>query len=240
MHFPVTVITKDGDYDSALAPFSQHLLVDWYVIRTKSELITEKRREYEWAKKSNQKKLLNYLESNYDFSDDDNLITSIIRTDTDECTRFDEDGNELSQWNPSGKWDWYQLGGRYSGMLHLARYTVKKGETIFFHSVETTDSAKVKDIDWNSYKLSPELNEQHRKEWNDNLKSDYGTVDNYLKICNSFFTWNLLYDSVWYRPDDSDLFCMDMDKNLEYQRTFFEIMDHLSPDNYVSIIDCHY
>lgn len=32
---------------------------------------------------------------------------------------LDEDGNLLSTCNPNSKWDWYEVGGRWHGMLLL-------------------------------------------------------------------------------------------------------------------------
>lgn len=33
-------------------------------------------------------------------------------------THFNTQGEPLSRYNPAGKWDWYQIGGRWNGWLH--------------------------------------------------------------------------------------------------------------------------
>ena len=40
-HYTVAVITKDGDYESALAPFDENIEVEKYIRKTREELIKE-------------------------------------------------------------------------------------------------------------------------------------------------------------------------------------------------------
>src|SRR5699024_9687342 len=49
--------------------------------------------------------------------------------------RMDSDGSwrSYSTYNPKSKWDWYKLGGRWSGMIKL-------------HNGTQVDKAKIKDI----------------------------------------------------------------------------------------------
>lgn len=65
--------------------------------------------------------------------------------------RKDEDGiwREYTTYNPDSKWDWYQLGGRWSGTFHLK--PGKKGvtgESGVFNNEPGIDQAFKKDIDF--------------------------------------------------------------------------------------------
>ena len=45
-HYTVLVVTKDGDYESALAPFDENLEVAPYVRETKEELIEKEKERF--------------------------------------------------------------------------------------------------------------------------------------------------------------------------------------------------
>lgn len=67
---------------------------------------------------------------------------------------FDEEMQDYGYWeNPNAKWDWYQIGGRWSDLL-VAKDGAKgdKGERGVFDYTDTASnkysSLKVKDIDW--------------------------------------------------------------------------------------------
>lgn len=248
MHYTVTVITKDGDYDSALAPFSEWKEVVPYIIRTREEVIKQKRDNLEYLEEHDPK-FAKDLKKHYDFSSDEALITSIIKKDTDKFTKFNENGDELSTYNPSGKYDWYELGGRWDGML----IRKKSGRKV--------NKAKVKDIDFDAYKLSPERLEEEKRRWDivvndaplkegeedprdlfDSRQAylmDYGDIETYLKVMGSFFTNSLLYRGEWYQADPTSCICNDTERNVAYINKFFEIISKLDPQDHIAVIDCH-
>ena len=47
MHYTLLVITSDGDYDDALAPYSEHISVEPYVEYTPEEAVTVVREFFE-------------------------------------------------------------------------------------------------------------------------------------------------------------------------------------------------
>lgn len=250
MHFPVTIITEDGDYDSVLAPYSENIQVAPYIDRAKAEVIKEKREEMSWAKKEKNKKLLEYLESAYDWADDESLFKSIQERGKIDGIKYDHEGNRLTTYNPNSKWDWYQLGGRFPDMLIL-----KNGEK--------ADEAKIQEVDFEAYKLKGTEYQHTVRRWKlvveekelkqnekledyadiftskESMLSDYGDFETYLKCANSFLTWNLLYNGVWYRPEDDCLICNDQELNKKYLDTFFSIMSQLDPEHYIAVVDCH-
>ena len=50
-HYAVLVITEDGDYEKALAPFDENLQVEPYIYKTKEEIIEEEKEKIhsEWV-----------------------------------------------------------------------------------------------------------------------------------------------------------------------------------------------
>lgn len=251
MHFPVTVITEDGDYDSVLAPYSENIQVAPHIDRTKAEVIEEKREEWSWAQKEENKKLLEYLKSTYDWADDESLFKSIVKRGKVEGIKYDREGNRLTTYNPQSKWDWYQLGGRWANFLHIKGKRWRANES------------RVKNIDFKAYSLPEKeyyhcsrtwqvlveelpLRDGERKEDfggvfenKDSLLADYGDYDTYMKCMNSYFTWNLLYNGVWYQPNDNSLICNDQELNKKYLDTFFSIISQLNPEHYIAVVDCH-
>lgn len=64
---------------------------------------------------------------------------------------INEDGNLISRYNPDSKWDWYSIGGRWSGFLPLKELD-SEGNHL------TTNEALVEEIDWEyllEYKYPP-------------------------------------------------------------------------------------
>ena len=121
-HFSVCVITSDGNYEAALAPFDENLEVEEHIAQTKEELI-QYQRELNKKRQENKNALL-LTDGNHDVSIisvallDDDLLKQYIEENKDWET-FDENGNRLSTCNPNSKWDWYEIGGRFSEQLKL-------------------------------------------------------------------------------------------------------------------------
>ena len=103
MHHACLVIAPKGtknmqEYlDTALAPFDERKEVP-HVVMTREEAVAdfEKRKvehpDLQWDN------LLQYMDEWYGYI-------------------FDENGNAISNYNPLSKWDWWRVGGRYSGIL---------------------------------------------------------------------------------------------------------------------------
>jgi hypothetical protein len=66
---------------------------------------------------------------------------------------FDKHGNAISHYNPDSKWDWYTIGGRWSGILKLKKETKgKTGQPGVFNNPTGIDIAYAKDLDLNKMK----------------------------------------------------------------------------------------
>ena len=154
-HFVVYVFTKDNgkDVDELLALYDESIEYAPYIQYTKEQAIKKVRKEIEdykhscyyteyladpaaYKAKHNNTDHINYLE---------NEFPKKLNWTDDECYEYqkqwyesemiDEDGNLLSTYNPNSKWDWYSIGGRWSGGL-----ITKNGDHV--------DEAYVNEVDW--------------------------------------------------------------------------------------------
>ncbi|MFA5485427.1 MAG: hypothetical protein WC260_04240 [Candidatus Pacearchaeota archaeon] len=133
----------------------------------------------------------------------------------------------VTRTNPNAKWDWYQIGGRWSGLLKLKpgansgdygeRSWTNKNEIIPEHKVDT---AKVKDIDFSIdekeynkairfWELKIEEDTPKNKEEEDLLKSDwykkeyyterYNSKEQYAQLTTEFGTYAVITpDGLWH------------------------------------------
>lgn len=173
-------------------------------------------------------------------------------------TERDSKTNSYGYWmNPNAKWDWYQLGGRWRGML-LVKNSVTSllgspgvfgddyNERFTPKGYRWVDSAQLKDIEWdmmadiNKKKAEEDWKEIHEKLESGEFDSAYvsivydigknDTMDSYVEKCAKFGTYAILTnDGSWY---DSN--------NDEFKDNYFEkYVKNADKELYLSIIDCH-
>ena len=121
-HFTVAVFHHpDQSIDELLAPYDEGLKVDRYVEFTRQQAI-------DYVRKNNARMA--------DKSDDECWQFFTEGYDRD---MVDEEGNLYTTYNPASKWDWWTIGGRWSGLLKMKDGT-------------TADSARIADIDFSPRK----------------------------------------------------------------------------------------
>lgn len=251
-HFTVCVITKDGDYEKALAPYDESIEVEPHIRETKAQIIQKvKDRKVRYDKDIARGEKDSWFEEHYgsiNWDDDESIHAAYVEA-WKEDEEFDDEGNELTTYNPKSKWDWYSLGGRWGGTLKL-----KEG-------VET-DFAQVKDIDftpneeakkhaerfWDINVLgkpieSEEEKEKYRTFYNKKYyKNQYGSKKEYVRCQTELMTYAFIYEGKWYEPGEMGWFgCSDATKDSykEYRKIFREVLAKLSPEDYIAIVDCH-
>ena len=135
-HFAVYVFTNKGgrDIDELLAPYDEEIVCEPYIEYTKQQAIEKVRKDIEDYKNGLYAEYLadpvTYKEkcSNADHIDYlENEFPKKLNWTDDECYEYqkqwfeddmvDEYGNLLSTYNPNSKWDWYEIGGRWSREL---------------------------------------------------------------------------------------------------------------------------
>lgn len=253
-HYAVAVISKNNNQytlDNMLAPFSEHIEVEPYIGMTKEEIIENAREKKAYAEKlikdkkvKNEDALPEYYKRFMNINTDEEFYNANLYEDGD----YDENGNLLSTYNPDSKWDWWVIGGRFSGMLKD-----KSGKY--------SDSMKLKDIDF-----TPEEEDvQYYKEfWEANIEQGknpkpgepyfslykpeyyvekYKTKENFIERMSSFYTFALLTpEGEWLEPGKMGWFGMssaNTEEEYDWEKNYMNLLNEFDKECYITIVDCH-
>ena len=121
-HFIVLVIVPKEVYtqgqaavesyiENVLAKYSEHLEVEPYISKTKDE-----------------------VEATYEQQKGRYTTLEEFREDWYGKAQFDNDGNLLTTYNPDSLFDWWEIGGRWDGLL-FGESDTKKVETLDYNSL---------------------------------------------------------------------------------------------------------
>lgn len=265
-HYTVAVLTKteptEDDIYEALAPFDENMEVEKYVYLTKEEIIKnqrerleENKKEYkeylenpEEYKKNHNNRWIEYLEN--EFSDDYQMTDEEIykeRISSCDDEDLDEDGSILSTYNPNSKWDWFVIGGRWSGAIKT-----KSGKEV--------NSAKISDIEFGTdlnYEKIIKEHPDYKKEYEDLIsgesgsffkpeyyKEKYPTIESYIDEIYKFSTYALLdLEGNWHEPGQMGWFgCSSASASDEnnFKTSFYDnFIKDLPDDCYLTVVDCH-
>ena len=140
-HFCVLVVSNiDDDIDELLEPYNENRKVDQYVSKTKAEVIEEAKERREDFKNGRYAEFLadpvkyetgctnsghmEYIRKTFpkilEMTDEELYQNEIKHYDSSE---IGPTGEIYSTYNPDSKWDWYEIGGRYAGMLRVKEGT---------------------------------------------------------------------------------------------------------------------
>ena len=229
-HFAVAVIHRDDQsVEELLAPYNENLEVEPYIEYTRDEAIAYAREHYLDKNASD--------EECYEYMVDDYIV--------------DDNGNLLSTYNPKSKWDWWEPGGRYSGLLKN-----KNGTPI--------DEGRIKDLDLDldeaeyQYRLrywdvvvndSPLRPGETKDSFFNRFKKEYytrryGDAETYAKIMTTFSTYAVVTpDGEWHAPGNMGWFGMsdESDKSwIDWVSNYYDRFIAGSDPNWIiSIVDCH-
>lgn len=229
-HYAVAVIHRDDQsVKELLAPYNENLDVEPYIEYTKDEAIAYAREHYLDKNASD--------EECYEYMVDDYIV--------------DDNGNLLSTYNPKSKWDWWEPGGRFSGLLKN-----KDGNRI--------DQGRIKDLVfdldkseyrhrlryWDVVVNDSPLKDGETKDYFFNMFNKeyytrrYRDAETYAKIMATFSTYAVVTpDGEWHAPgnmgwfgmsDESDESWIDWVSN--YDDRFISGSD---PNWILTIVDCH-
>lgn len=238
-HFAVLVLhEEDQSIRDLLAPYDENLEVEPYIKYTRTQAINKMRED---------------CPDLYKGKSEDEIFQDAC--DWFGCT-LDDDDNLLSTYNPHSKWDWWQVGGRFSGMLSIIP-TALDG----YHGMEYVDSAFVRHVKW-VQPLDKEEREDIIKWWNVNIEGAEGEKDKYFfynpeyykkrfKDAETYIKTQELPcyhavvtpDGIWHEPSKMGMFaCTDGDPadELEWDLHFKErFIDTAEFDWVATIVDCH-
>lgn len=229
-HFAVAVIHRDDQsVEELLAPYNENLEVEPYIEYTRDEAIAYAREHY-MDKNASDEACYEYMADDY---------------------KVDINGNLISMYNPKSKWDWWEPGGRYSGLLKN-----KNGTPI--------DEGRIKDFDLDvdeaeyQYRLrywdvvvndSPLTSGETKESFFNGFKKEYYTrryrdAETYARLMATFSTYAVVTpDGEWHAPgnmgwfgmsDESDQSWIDWVSN--YDDRFISGSD---PNWILTIVDCH-
>lgn len=266
-HYTVAVITKSNPEDShelekLLAPFDENLSVEPYIHRTREEIIKQgKIHKQEWIDRVNEveskDKLVEYL-----ISPSYRWCRDLLNAETDDefyNAEVYEDmvgpnsDDEYSTYNPDSKWDWYQIGGRWSGLL------LSKEDGNYYNTLQ------IKDWDYDNFntesiehyerfwEVAAEGAEQTQEE-KDNHEfllfykpeyyiEKYGSKSNFIKCMCTFSTYAVLTpDGEWLAPGSMGWWGVshaDVKDEFEWERDYIDLINTFDPEMYITIVDCH-
>jgi len=158
---------------------------------------------------------------------------------------YDEDGESIYL-NPEGFWDWYVLGGRFTGILQVSKQgpsTLSKTDLrdVELHGDNPVDICKIKDIDYEMIghaKLSAaeacwkEMSEVECEKWSNDF-SAYAKE----KWMGPFSTFAILDGKGWDQRMWGD---SNNDEALkEWAAIWRARVDAANPESFILIFDCH-
>ena len=218
-HYTVAVFHReDQDYEDLLAPYSENIEVKPYVRYTRQEAIDYARKNYTGYGEKSDDECWQAMAEEYD-------------------GRTDGEGNIYSTYNPDSKWDWYCIGGRWSGELIDG------------------DEAKVKDI---NFAPDQETYDRAIKAWEDIVDHDgkhsiyskeyylerFGTAEKFAEYSSRFSTYAVVTpDGVWHAPGEMGWWGCSSESDDEYrdwQEHYKErFIDTADPEWILTLVDCH-
>ena len=270
MHYTVAVVTNEdneSEIEDLLAPFDENTEVDPYIYNTKEEIIENFRESVEHLKKDMEA----YEKGEYDT---ENYRTYWLKEDSEELTdyakerlelyeksdeeiyqwyrdgedddRFDENGNELSTYNPNSKWDWYTIGGRWDGYFNL-----KDGSKV--------NAAKISDVVWEG---TPEEKAEAKEFWEQYIEgklpspgkepvkcfykkeyytSRYNSKEDYIERSTATNPYAVVTpEGEWVAPGEMGWFSSSEDgqAQAEYENWLKDFISK-HQDCYITLVDCH-
>jgi len=207
-HFTVMVIGNNPE--DQLAPYDENIQMP----KTPGEIVIEeeKQRFMEYYIKENEDEKSLSFEQMYE-KHGDNWNGN--------CWEKNSQGEwwDMSTYNPDSKWDWYQLGGRWSGeYIKLKKDTkaIAIGEPGVFGNKTGVDAALKGDIDWNA--IRNEAEEDAGTKWDEVHKH---LEDN--KVDMTYIAWSTLRDQ--YKDD------IDTARKLYGEQEIVKSFNELNKDN---------
>lgn len=189
-----------------------------------------------------EKLLAPYQENNMD-----DCPQEYLEFNEDEDCEVDEKTGKKGYWeNPNRKWDGYQIGGRWSGLLKL-----KTGEQVNVAQIKDLDLA----MDKKAYdkairfweveveELSKKDGEEFFNFWKPGYYIErYETKEKYATDQATFKTFAMLLpDGKWLEKGEMGWFGLDSsnaESTEKYRKSFKEVLETMQ-DHYITIVDCH-
>ena len=258
--------------EEALAPYDENLVTEPRIIKLKSQIISEciskqennlilseelvKIGEDEFKEKYGDWELRvikEFIETDGKNKSDIELYNDFKDRGYDDDD-FDEEGNLLSTYNEDSKWDWWQVGGRWQGLLFVKEGSPGLvGETGFMDSgmekrdvpgYFQADGAKVKDINFDIFDKSEREETKNYYESEFAFQNKFGTFENFAEAFKYKITYAILdsRNNQWIEPGKMGWWAQTdetKESKAEYIAFCKEFYTTLDPEDWVVIVDCH-
>jgi hypothetical protein len=182
------------------------------------------------------------------YSDFDSFISDWTGYEVDPLTR------KYGYWeNRNKKWDWYALGGRWSGYLLLkdgSRADTALAGTIDWQAM-TAKNAKNAEDTYSKFEtgFDASANYNSARAWFEFGIENIGTPDDfipesresYVERCSSVATFAILKDGVWYEKGNMGWWAKVHDEKEQgkWNSEFISLVQSLSDYTLISLYDCH-
>lgn len=201
--------------------------------------------------------------------DDNKEIPSYYQVDYNTAEEWVEDwygysyveGKGWGYWrNPKAKWDWYLIGGRWTGFYDLKLrakegFVGTPGLMTSRASAGSVDQARKKDIDWEAMrkrialKAAKDWDELHKDKkegkalaWLYDIKPE-DTKESYVERLsrNPGSTFALLKDGQWYERGEMGWWGVvtDEKQKCDWGSEFEALLDEIPDDAVLTVVDCH-
>ena len=249
-HYGVVVITKtnpdeswNSEIDDILAPYSEHIKVPEYVSRTKQELIDSAKHKAETirenltnGKSTEEEWMKPYLKAKTD--------NDFYQCMVDTHQKYNENGDELSTYNPESRWDYWSEGRPWPEPMDDEDTVVTVGTFkkyfIDFNKMSDEDLKEKYKKDLRNYKkLLKDGDGWYNLEY---LKRRYPTFRDYLKM--RYLPWlvAIVDENGWYEAGKVGWFAT-IDATPEQEAAwvdeFFKRIFEYDDNLFASCIDCH-
>lgn len=226
-HYTVVVFHRpDQDVKELLAPYDGNIEVEPYIMFSREQAI-------EYARK--------YYKTD-GMTDEECWKLTAGDSETDEA------GNIYSTYNPQSKWDWWEEGGRWDGMLMCNGKRVSScrvGDvTPMFDQELYEDALRCWDIVV-EHKPPKDDAEEYRYILNEDwLKERYGDRETYARQQGEFSSYAVVTpDGGWHAPGEMGWFGCSSE-SAEEARDWYDhykerFIDTADPDWILTIVDCH-
>lgn len=251
-HYCVGVIVEDIDnfeaeIEGILAPYSENLEVEPRIYKTKAQIIEEAKQLVSIIKKNIEKDPKYQIVNTYR----EKILAAVTDEDFyqamyDEDCEYDEEGNQLTTYNPKSKWDWYQVGGRFK----YGEDSIQIKNFKLYDEMDEETKRKYHRV-WENFLIGVKNPEELEKEvfgefrlWKDQYYIDrYGTCENWIKQVNSNLPYAFVDKNGWYEKGKMGWFgCDDATTESINDYTAFAEAYFSDPSNqekWIVWVDCH-
>jgi hypothetical protein len=158
--------------------------------------------------------------------------------------------------NPDAKWDWYSIGGRWTGF-----FKVKEGVEAIVGSAGLmtlpaeegrADQARCCEVDWegmkeasiksaeNSWEEAKSCEDETERYWKYGIEKDISREE-YIRRRSLPTTFAVLKDGEWYERGEMGWWaCVKDEKDQsDWEEEFAKLLDSLHEDTLLTLVDCH-